>query len=53
MLQDLKLITFNDDGHHFVNRSKMQELLVGAVRQLGQRLAITEQKLSLLPGGNA
>lgn len=37
-LERLNLIVFNRDGHHFINRSKMQELLVGAVRQLSGRL---------------
>lgn len=38
MLRELGIVSFNPDGHHFINRSKMQELLVGAVRQLGARL---------------
>lgn len=46
-LEDLRLIAFNGDGHHFINRSKMQELLVGALRQLGQRYAAMEQRLTL------
>lgn len=37
-LQKNNLISFNADGHHFVNRSRMQELLVGAIRQLNARL---------------
>lgn len=54
-LQALKLVSFNDgpgqDGHHFVNMSKLTMLLVGAVRQLGQRLELTEQRLTAaLPG---
>jgi hypothetical protein len=36
-LQDLNLVVFNEDGGHFVNRSRMQELLIGAVRQMGDR----------------
>lgn len=43
MLRDLKLISFSDDGHHFINRSKMQELIVGAVRQLALRVTQLEQ----------
>jgi len=46
-LQELRLVTFNPDGHHFVNRSKMQELLVGAVRQLGRQLAETRGRLEI------
>jgi hypothetical protein len=43
-LQDLKLVSFGDTGL-FINRTKMQELLVGAVRQMGERLATLEKKL--------
>jgi hypothetical protein len=56
-LEKAKLVTFNDDGHHFVNMSRLSMLLVGAVRQMGQknadltgRLAAIEQRLTLLPG---
>ena len=38
VLQAQKLISFNADGRHFINRSRMQELLVGAVRQMARRL---------------
>ncbi len=48
MLGKLGLISFNEDGHHFINRSKMQELLVGAVRQLGKRLEDTHSRLDRL-----
>jgi hypothetical protein len=44
-LERLKLVTFNEDGHHFVNMSKLSMLLVGAVRQLAQRIAQVERKL--------
>jgi hypothetical protein len=37
-LERLKLVSFNDDGHHFVNMSKLAMLLTGAVRQQAQRL---------------
>ena len=47
-LQDLKLITFNRDGRHFINRSKMQELLVGALRQVGMKLDAQAERLLLL-----
>lgn len=39
-LEELRLVTFNDDGHHFVNYSQLTRLLVGAVRQ--QALAMGE-----------
>jgi hypothetical protein len=37
-LQAAKLVTFNEDGHHFVNMSKLTMLLTGAVRKLGEEL---------------
>jgi hypothetical protein len=40
-LERAKLVTFNDDGHHFVNMSKLAMLLTGAVRQ--QAAAPSEQ----------
>lgn len=40
-----RLVTFNDDGHHFVNMSKLTMLLVGAVRQQAERLRILETRL--------
>jgi hypothetical protein len=42
-LEALRLVTFNEDGHHFVNWSRITMLLVGAVRQLGTRLLGLEQ----------
>lgn len=40
-----KLVTFNDDGHHFVNMSRLAMLHTGAIRQLGTRLAQIERRL--------
>ena len=37
-MQAMKLVTFNEDGHHFVNMSKLTMLLVGAVRQSAARI---------------
>jgi len=37
-LERVKLVTFNEDGHHFVNMSRLTMLLVGAVRQLGAQV---------------
>jgi hypothetical protein len=48
-LERLKLVTFNEDGHHFVNWSRMHMLEVGALRQMGARL---ERMEKLLGGGN-
>jgi len=47
-LERLRLVTFNEDGHHFVNMSKLSMLLVGAVRQISGRMDALEQKLLLL-----
>jgi hypothetical protein len=44
-----RLVTFNDDGHHFVNMSRLTMLLVGAMRQIGARQERIEK---LLGGGN-
>lgn len=37
------LVVFNADGSSFVNSTRMQELLVGAVRQLGARIERLER----------
>lgn len=37
-LERLELVTFNRDGHHFVNMSRLTMLLTGAVRQMGAQL---------------
>jgi hypothetical protein len=37
-LERLKIATFNDDGHHFVNWSRVHMLEIGAIRQLAARL---------------
>lgn len=38
-LEELRLVKFNRDGHHFVNMSRLTMLLTGAMRQLGERFA--------------
>lgn len=49
-LEELRLVQFNPDGHHFVNMSRLTMLLVGASVQLGKRLSLMEERLSgLLP----
>ncbi|MFH0900681.1 MAG: hypothetical protein V2A73_08645 [Pseudomonadota bacterium] len=48
-LEQARLVTFNDDGHHFVNMSRLTMLLVGAVRQLGDRLAETRALIESRP----
>ena len=54
-LEEHKLATFNDDGHHFINWSRTNMLVIGAVRQqaeylaeLGAKLEIAERKLAAL-----
>ena len=37
-MRAMKLVSFNDDGHHFVNMSKLAMLHTGAIRQLGRQL---------------
>ena len=44
-LEALKLVTFNSDGHHFVNMSRLQMLTVGAIRQLGEKIDRMEKLL--------
>lgn len=48
-LEALRIVTFNPDGVHFLNNSRLQLLLVGAVRQLAARVERQEQML--LAGG--
>jgi hypothetical protein len=48
-LEALKLVTFNADGHHFVNMSRLTMLLVGAVRQANMR--IDRMVTALIAGG--
>lgn len=52
-LEDLKLVTFQEDGHHFMNMSRLSMLLTGAAIQMGKRIAQLEQSLAKLtgPGG--
>ena len=38
VLEKYQLVTFNEDGHHFVNMSRLTMLLSGAVRQVGERM---------------
>jgi hypothetical protein len=49
-LEELKLVTFNADGHHFVNMSRLAMLLVGAAIQTGQRLSLVEEHLAQRTG---
>ena len=48
ILEELKLVKFNRDGHHFINRSRTQNLLIGALRQVGAKLEAQSDRLLLL-----
>ena len=48
ILEELKLVTFNRDGNHFINRSRTQNLLIGAMRQVGAKLDAQAERLLLL-----
>ena len=39
------VVTFNADGHHFINMSAMQRLIMGATWQLHERIATLERSL--------
>lgn len=45
VLERAKLVTFNEDGHHFVNMSKLAMLHTGAILQVGDRLTKVEKLL--------
>jgi hypothetical protein len=49
-LERLRLVTFNEDGHHFVNMSKLAMLLTGAVRQQAQALQLQAGALQVQKG---
>lgn len=47
-LESLKLVTFNADGHHFVNMSRLTMLLVGAVRQAANQISVITERLATI-----
>ena len=47
-LERMKLVTFNEDGHHFVNMSRLSMLNVGAIRQMGRQLERLELAINTL-----
>jgi hypothetical protein len=47
-LQRARLVTFNEDGHHFVNMSKLTMALTGALLQVGEKLSAMEAKMLAL-----
>ncbi len=56
VLERAKLVQFNDDGHHFVNMSRMSMLMVGAIRQMSTRTELLQAEVAelrrLLPAAN-
>lgn len=46
LLERERIVTFNDDGHHFVNWSRFHMLHMGATRFLGDRLTDTTAELT-------
>lgn len=47
-LERMRLVVFNEDGHHFVNMTRLSMLLTGACRQIGKRQAELEARLVVL-----
>lgn len=47
-LQRMGLVSFNADGHHFVNMSKLAMLHTGAIRQLAQRNKELSEEITIL-----
>jgi len=45
ILEELKLVTFNHKGGNFINRSRVQNLLIGAMRQVGAKLDAQAERL--------
>ncbi len=45
MLAKHRIVTYNDDGHHFINWSRTHMLEIGAIRQLAQRMERYERAL--------
>ena len=50
-LHDNRVITLNDDGHHFVSYKGMMGLTTDALRQLHGRIQTLETQLTALQGG--
>lgn len=47
-LEQVRLVRFNDDGHHFVNMSRLTMLHTGALRQIGAKLAAAMERIEVL-----
>ena len=46
VLEQHRIVTFNPDGHHFINWSRAHMLVIGAVRQQANQLAALEARLA-------
>lgn len=47
-LARVRLVTFNRDGHHFVNMSRLTMLHTGAIRQTGAAVQATRERVEAL-----
>ena len=47
VLEKNRIVTFNEDGHHFINWSRANMLVIGAIRQLGREVTHLKEQLSL------
>ena len=47
-LTEQNLVKFNENGHHFVNMSKLTMLHTGAIRQMGEKLSEAMQTINTL-----
>lgn len=45
VLERARIVTFNTDGHHFINWSRAHMLSIGAIRQVGEQLVGLEARL--------
>lgn len=52
-LETLRLVTFNENGHHFVNFSRLTMLLVGAVRQVHAEMQCLAHRMRALEAAKA
>lgn len=46
ILEQSRIVTFNEDGHHFVNWSRLNMLKVGAIRQNALRIAAQAREIA-------
>jgi hypothetical protein len=53
VLERERIVTFNEDGHHFVNWSRTHMLTIGAVRQLGMQVQALKTQLRQIEANHA